>query len=147
MIVVFDTNVLIPVILQASRSARLFSRLEQAGHEVATSPQILQEVRETMLTKESLRKWLNTSDEEIEAFLVILPTVCSVVPGVIHTHGAVPADADDDKIIAAAIESNADYIISEDRHLLRLKEYEGIVILNRNAFAAVLDHLGVPPVE
>jgi len=145
MIVVFDTNVLIPMILQASRSARLFSRLEQTGHEVATSQQILQEVRETMLTKQPLRKWLNATEEEIEAFLDILPTVCSVVPGVIHTHGAVPADPDDDKIIAAAIESNAAYIVSEDRHLLGLKEYEGIAILNRDEFAAVLDHLGAPP--
>jgi len=43
------------------------------------------------------------------------------------------------------IESNAAYIVSEDRHLLGLKEYEGIAILNRDEFAAVLDHLGAPP--
>lgn len=41
-VVVFDTSVLIPLIIPASRSTRLFSRLERAGWQVAVSPQILE---------------------------------------------------------------------------------------------------------
>ncbi len=55
MIVVFDTNVLIPLILEASRSTRLFRRLRTSGHKIATSPEILEEVREKMLTSSTLR--------------------------------------------------------------------------------------------
>jgi predicted nucleic acid-binding protein len=50
-------------------------------------------------------------------------------------------------IIAAALESQASYIVSEDKHLLDLKSYHGIKILNRHDFSLELDRLGVPPCE
>lgn len=145
MIVVFDTDVLIPIILgRRSRSARLFSRLESAGWRVATSPQILVEVRDKMLTKEPLRKWLKRTDEEIEKFVDRLAVICELVRGKRQAHGAVPADPKDDKIIAAALEAHAAYLISEDKHLLKLGSYRGIKIMNREQFAAELDRLNVP---
>ena len=144
-VVVFDTNVLIPLVLTASRSTRLLSRLRAAGWHVAVSPQILAEVREKMLTKEPLRQWLELSAAEISAFLNRdLPGKTRAVPGIRQAHGAVKADPKDDKIIAAALESNASYLVSEDRHLLDLKEHEGIQIMTREQFAVELDRLGVP---
>lgn len=143
MIVVFDSDVLIPMILEASRSARLFARLRAADHAVAVSPLILDEVREKMLTKPRLRDWLNLPDEKITAFLDDLATICLVVPGHTSAVGAVPADPKDDKIVAAAIESDADYIVSEDRHLRDLKAYQGIPIMSRDEFAAELERLDV----
>ena len=38
-------------------------------------------------------------------------------------------DPDDNKIIECAIESSSDYIVTYDRHLLKLKEYKGIKII------------------
>ena len=38
-------------------------------------------------------------------------------------------DSDDNKVIECAIESSSDYIITYDKHLLKLKEYKGIKIL------------------
>ena len=38
-------------------------------------------------------------------------------------------DPDDNKVIECAIESSSDYILTYDRHLLKLKEYKGIKIL------------------
>ena len=38
-------------------------------------------------------------------------------------------DSDDNKVIECAIESSSDYIVTYDRHLLKLKEYKGIKIL------------------
>ena len=35
-------------------------------------------------------------------------------------------DLDDNKVIECAIESYSDYIVTYDRHLLKLKEYKGI---------------------
>ncbi|HUG94106.1 MAG TPA: putative toxin-antitoxin system toxin component, PIN family [Planctomycetaceae bacterium] len=140
----FDADVLIPMIVEASRSARLFSRLQVLGHEVVASPQILDEVAEKFRTKPSLRKWLDLSDEEIEEFLSKLPSLCRMVPGVVNAHGAVPADPKDDKIVAAAIEGKADYIISEDKHLRNLRQHQGIKIMSRDEFMAELDRLTGP---
>jgi predicted nucleic acid-binding protein len=38
-------------------------------------------------------------------------------------------DPDDDVVLATALEGRAGYVVSGDRHLLRLKEYKGIMIL------------------
>ena len=38
-------------------------------------------------------------------------------------------DPDDNKVIECAIESSSDYIVTYDRHLLKLKEYKGIKII------------------
>jgi putative PIN family toxin of toxin-antitoxin system len=143
--VVFDTSVLIPLILPASWSTRLFLRLEAASWQIVVSPQILDETREKMKTKRSTRRWLKLSDAEIDRFLdVILPGKTRHVPGVLQAPGAVPPDHKDDKIIAAALESQATYIVSEDKHLLDLKQYDGITIMNRDEFERELDRLGVP---
>jgi predicted nucleic acid-binding protein len=98
-----------------------------------------------MKTKRSTRQWLKLSEAEIDQFLdVALPGKTRAVAGVRQAHGAVPADPKDDKIIAAALESGASYIVSEDKHLLDLKSYQGITIMNRDQFEQELDQLGVP---
>jgi putative PIN family toxin of toxin-antitoxin system len=146
--VVFDSSVLIPLILPASHSTRLFLRLEIAGWHVVVSPQILRETREKMSTKKSLRQWLKLSDAAIHQFLdVVLPGKTRIVAGLKDAIGAVSADPKDDMIVAAALESEASYIVSEDKHLLALKSYQGITIMNRQQFAAELDRLGVPRLE
>ena len=46
----------------------------------------------------------------------------------------VKEDKSDNKIIKAAIESKANYIISGDRHLLRIKKYQQIKIVSPAEF-------------
>jgi predicted nucleic acid-binding protein len=48
------------------------------------------------------------------------------------------------EIIAAALESGAKYIISEDKHLLAVGQHQGISIFTRNQFQEELDRIGVP---
>jgi predicted nucleic acid-binding protein len=88
--VVFDTSVLIPLILETSRSTRIFLRLEIAGWPIVVSPSILNETREKMQSKKSLRKWLKLSDAQIDQFLdVILPGKTRLVAGLTDATSAV----------------------------------------------------------
>jgi len=50
---------------------------------------------------------------------------------------AVQDDPDDNKFIECARECKANFIISGDRHLLNLKEYEGIKIIKSSGFLKV----------
>ena len=43
-------------------------------------------------------------------------------------------DPDDNKVIECAIESSSDYIITYDKHLLKLKDYKGIKIITPEEF-------------
>jgi predicted nucleic acid-binding protein len=45
---------------------------------------------------------------------------------------------DDNKFLAAAVVGRADYIVSGDKHLLSLEEFEGIPILNSRQFLQVI---------
>lgn len=147
LVVVCDANVLIPLSLPSgkSRSTRLLTRLKDAGHMVAISTEIFDEVAEKLRTKKSLRKWLAISGEDIEKFLEQLP---ALLGGWVKKLGKIPrvvkADPDDDIIIATAVKAKASYIVTDDAHLLALGEYQGIKIMNRDEFLAELDQLGVP---
>ena len=141
---VWDSNVLIPLILPRSKSFALYTRLDEAGWQVASTPSILEEVREKLTTKTTLRKWLGLSDKDIHEFVNnLLPALVKLYPGAVTATGAVPADPDDDLVVAAAIESQSKYVVSEDRHLLDIGSYAGIRIVSRDELAAELDRFGV----
>lgn len=46
----------------------------------------------------------------------------------------IQADPTDYKYLACALEGEADYIVSGDRHLLDVGQYQGIKIMNAKAF-------------
>lgn len=46
----------------------------------------------------------------------------------------VEADPSDNKFLEAAVTGRADYIVSGDKHLLDLKEFQGIAILTPHVF-------------
>ena len=58
-------------------------------------------------------------------------------PGAV-TVSVVADDPDDNKVIACSVETDADYIISGDRHLLDLVSYDGIPIVNAAGFLHLL---------
>ena len=70
--------------------------------------------------------------ESIAAVKKILQLSVFVDPK--ETIKAVKDDPDDDKFIEAAVEGSVTYIISQDNHLLKLKEFRGIRILTPEDF-------------
>lgn len=136
--VVFDVNVLIPLLIPASRSSLLLAQLTSRGYRVATTPALLADVERKLRTKHSLRKWLGVDDERIAWFMTELQDICDLFSGTIETHGVVQADPDDDRVIAAAVESGAEFVVSEDRHLLDLNPWCNIRIVTRDE---MLNHL------
>ena len=85
-----------------------------------------------------LKRDFEYKDEEI---LKIVEKVLLFVKLVKSTKkiNIVKNDPDDNKIIECAIASNSDYIITYDKkHLLILKEYEGIKIITPEDFLKIL---------
>lgn len=46
----------------------------------------------------------------------------------------VKEDPDDDKILECALEGKVDFILTNDKHLLKIKEFKGIRIINPKEF-------------
>lgn len=51
----------------------------------------------------------------------------------------VKEDPDDNKFLEAAIAGNAEYIVTQDKHLLKLKEYQGVKIMKPEEFLRNLE--------
>ena len=131
--VVLDTNVYYSALhTPGSRLEALIEAGVQARkYRLIASPFIAHELYEK-LQEEFL--W-----EEARALVVIKKIVRAAdfvnpktVPAVIAD------DPDDNHVLACAVEGNADLIVSGDRHLLMLKEYEGIPIVRPVDFLRTL---------
>lgn len=55
----------------------------------------------------------------------------------------IPADPSDEKFTAAALRASADFIVSEDEHLLGLRSCRGVPIVVARAFVAEMRARGV----
>ena len=51
---------------------------------------------------------------------------------------AIKEDLDDNKFIEVAVDGKANFIVSQDRHLLNLKEFQGIRIVSPNEATSLI---------
>ena len=121
--VVVDTNFLISATQwDYSVSHKLLQKLIRNDVEIFSTKEILEEFLEV------LKRDFLYNDEEANSILErVLQFLIIVAPS--RKIDVIKEDPEDNKIIECALESNAEYIISYDKHLLNLKEYQGIKII------------------
>ena len=100
------------------------------------SEEILAEVAK-VLRYPRIGKRYGVTDEAAAGYLAELRRICTLI----HVRSevrVVQEDPKDDMIVACAIDGGADYIVTGDPHLLRLKGYKGIRILSPSDFLSAL---------
>lgn len=130
--VVFDTNVLLSATLwDRSVAQKLLIKCIQEDIQIFSSEEIVKEYKR-VLTRD-----FGYVEEEIEKILEkVLQFLTLVVP---YEHiDVVKEDPDDNKIIECALESEAEYVISYDKHLLNLRNYQGIQIIKPEEFLKII---------
>jgi len=126
--IILDTNVFISGIFFTGPPSQILKAWRDGKLQLLVSPSILDEYQrigaELALQFQDidLRPFLDLLT--IQAEIVLAPTL----PPVIHD------DPSDDKFLEAAIAGKASYIISGDKHLLKLSEFQGIQILKPRDF-------------
>ena len=142
---VLDANVFVSAFLQPKGPSGCILRgfLEQSSFEVVLSESILAEVRGSMRYPR-VRRRLALSDLEIEARIASIGLLADLVSGATKAH-AVKEDFDDDKYVEAALEGQAGFVVSGDRHLLKLQQYEGIQILSPRQFLNLIEAATTAP--
>jgi putative PIN family toxin of toxin-antitoxin system len=135
---VLDANVLTSALIrpQGPPGQIVSSLLEEQAFELVVSTEILAELRRC-LSYPRVRKHLTATDEELDLWVTALGLLADMVKGVVHI-AEITADPDDDKYIAAALEGRAGFVVSGDRHLLELQEYEGVRIVTPRMFLSML---------
>lgn len=119
--VVFDTNVYISAFISpGSKAEDAFLLALNRKVKLYTSVPILTE------TAKKLREKFLWHDDKITAALKHINRVATVLKPVKKLN--ILSDAPDNRILECAKEADANLIVTGDRHLLTLKEYEGIGI-------------------
>jgi uncharacterized protein len=139
---VLDSGILVSAFLaktETQLSAALFVRCAELEM-LVTAEEILTETRRTLLEKAHIRRRYTYLDEEVEAFIALVRSASTVVEK-LPSLRVVERDPKDDMIIACAVTADADYIVSRDRDLLDLEEYQGIAIVSPEAFMPILREL------
>lgn len=142
LIVVFDTNALLPLLVGATVRARRLRELWQSHRfELCITPQTLTEV-ERVLTYAKVQENFGLTDADIEAVTATLQSHARLLAGLYEGVTAVKTDFSDNIFLAAALEAGADYLVTQDGHLQRLKYYHGTQIISLAQFAM---GLGIEP--
>ena len=130
---VIDANVFISSALApGSIPDKVIDLVRQGKITLVISPDILAEIREVLLYPK-IKKRLKLTTKDADEFVSQIAKTALITAGLFDLK-VIEADPKDDKYLACALEGQADYIISGDRHLLDLKSYHGIKIMTPGAF-------------
>lgn len=135
--VVFDTNILVSAHFWKGPPYRCLLAVEAGLAVLVLSDPILTELGEKLTVKFRVPK------TEVDSILERLRTGAALTQ-IEGKAGWVPQDPDDDKFIETALVGGAGIIVSGDRHLLTLRNAEGIDILTARQF---LDRLAATASE
>lgn len=130
--VVLDTNVIISAtLIRGGNEAQILRAWQRGAFELVLSPPILQELGRALFS-EKLRRFRWMTEEEISELLQTLVASSVMVAGRAKIKAS--RDPDDDKFLAAAIEAEAQFVVTGDRDLLDLKTYRGVRIVRPRPF-------------
>jgi len=128
-----DTNVLISATFWHGPSDRIISKAEAKEIRLVLSEQIIKEYAE-VLDYEEIQNKIKNKNLVMKHTLSKIISISNII-GTKTKLNVIKDDPDDNKILECAIDGNVDFIVSNDRHLLKLKEYGNIPILTPDEFA------------
>ena len=134
--VVLDSVVAVSAFLTEGLTADLVSQCQENVN-LYTAEEILQEIRYVLLEKPHIRNRYTYSSNTVETFINYLTDISTVVTQLPKIR-VIERDPKDDMIIACAVAASANYIISRDRDLLDLGNYQQIQIITPKEFMQIL---------
>jgi putative PIN family toxin of toxin-antitoxin system len=125
--VVADTNIYISALMFGGLPGMLLNLGLMQAIRLVISPALLDELQDKLRVKfgilaqdaAAIRAKLESFGDLIDPAIVL---------------DVVTDDPDDNRVLECAVTGRADYIVSGDRHLLKLKEHAGIPILTAREF-------------
>ncbi|MFH1212430.1 MAG: putative toxin-antitoxin system toxin component, PIN family [Candidatus Woesearchaeota archaeon] len=126
-----DTNFLISATQwDYSVAHKLLQNMIRNNFEIFTTKQILGEFADV------LKRDFRYKQEEVENIISKVMQFAAIMIPKIRVQ-IVEDDPDDDKVIECALESKSEYIITYDKHLLKIGKHEGIKIIKPEEAAVI----------
>lgn len=126
--IVLDTNVFISALGWKGASHKIFNKCVSGNLNLFLSTGIFDEIKRVLKYPK-----FKFSKSEINEFLDLILEVGSLVETEIEIN-IIEADPSDNKFLECAITADADYLVSRDPHVLKIKEFRGIKIMSPENF-------------
>lgn len=139
--VVLDTNIFVAGYLSKTKSgypSQILNLWRNGEFTIVLSPQILEEIVAKLLEK-------GVAEELLEELVFTIGQIALYIPGAYETGKLNNIDPDDNKLLAAALESAADFIVTYDaKSLLPLKHFHGTQIVIPELFIRQFHAVDIP---
>lgn len=139
---VLDTSVFVAALLSRSKTSvtvKLLERWRQGHYTLIMAPRLLVELADKLLEK-------GIAEQDVGEMITAIGRIALHIPGAYQATRLDRVDPDDNMLLAAAYEAQADYLITLDsKHVLPLKHYHGTQIVSPTRFLTVLDALKTDP--
>ena len=130
-----DTNVLISATFWYGHSFRIIEKAENKEVELILSKEIIEEFA-NVLASEEIQEKIKNKNLEMKRTVDKIVSISTIVEPK-QKVDIIKEDAEDNKIIECAFEGKVDYIVSQDNHLLALKEFDNIKIITPEEFLKI----------
>lgn len=130
--VLLDTNIFISGIFWRGSSNKVITNWKEGKFTLVTSLEAISEIIKVLkdfkikLSDDMIKEWV---DLIVRNSIIVEPK---------EKIEAVKDDQKDNIFIETAVAGNVDYIVSQDNHLLKLKEFRGIKIITPEEFNKLL---------
>lgn len=134
---VLDTNILVSLLFKKSLAREFSEAMEKQEVELYSSEEIMRELAR-VLTYPKIEDLLKKAGVEKKKALEALTAKLNIVNPKVKID-VIKEDPADNRILECAVEADSKYIVSGNKHLLRLKKFKNIEILTAREF---LERLG-----
>lgn len=126
--IVLDTNIIISAFGWKGSPHKIFHLCNTGDFQLYLSPPLLSEISKVLTYKK-----FHFTHAEIDVFMsIILETASLVDPQ--FTVNYILDDPSDNRVLECALAAKCDYIITGDKHLLRIKNLDNIKIVSPVTF-------------
>ncbi len=131
-----ETNILIAATFWNGDSERIIQKIEKKEIELILSKEIIEEFS-NVLEYEEIQEKIKKKKLEMKRTVEKIISLSTIVEPTEKLF-IVKDDHDDNKILECAKAGNVNYLISNDKHLLNIKQFEEIKIITPQEFLALL---------
>lgn len=130
--VVFDTNIFISAfVIPGGKAEKAFILAIRGTFALYTSVFILTEV------SQKLQEKFDWDEKRIIELLRFIKSIAVILKTMSILH--VLKDEPDNRVLECAVEGKVDFVVTGDKHILALREYKGITIVNLSDFLKLID--------
>jgi putative PIN family toxin of toxin-antitoxin system len=130
--VVADTNIMISALFWKGNESEIIRLAEEGKITLLTSVALLDELRKVLM-HERFGLDEKTVDDNVKYILTLSKIITPK-----RRLDVIREDPADNRVLECALDGKARYIVSGDKHLLRLKESRGIKIVHAREFLELL---------